>query len=63
MCRYLDSVLGKGSYINFLIENTEDPTERFMIKYKLKWINNDLLIGTILNSRAQKNHITLEKLK
>jgi len=51
------------SSINFLAENTEDPTERFMINYKLKRVNHDLLKGTIHNSRGQRNHITLKRFK
>jgi len=51
------------SRLNFVMENTVDPKERFIIKYNLQIVNENLIKGTILNSRGKTVPITLKRYK
>ncbi len=53
----------KKSTLSFVMENTVDRNERFIIKYSLKRINDNLINGKIHNSRGQTVKISLRRFK
>lgn len=51
----------KKSSITFVMENTVDPNERFIIQYTLKRTSNNLIKGKIVNSRGKTVKVALKR--